>query len=157
MKRRLEIKEININDVMSDVMALVSVPLRDSNIKVLKNLGDVPLIEGDSNQLKQVFLNIINNAIFAMGDSGTLGITTWSGKGNVYIEIYDTGKGIPQEVLHRIFEPFFTTKHEKGTGLGLSISFKIIQSHHGRIDVESEEGKGTRFIIVLPVRVAQVS
>ncbi|TAL22088.1 MAG: HAMP domain-containing protein [Nitrospirae bacterium] len=153
-KRPLEIKEIRINDIMSEVLALTAVPLKDSSIKISKSYEDVPVIEGDANQLKQVFLNIINNAIFAMQDGGSLGIATRRGRDdNIYIEISDTGKGIPQEILQRIFEPFFTTKQEKGTGLGLSISYKIIQSHNGRIDVESEEGRGTKFTVVLPVGV----
>ncbi len=154
-KRPLEIKEININDILSEVLALVSIPLKDSNINISKSYGDIPLIEGDPNQLKQVFLNIINNAIFAMQGGGTLTAKTRMGRDSVYIEICDTGKGIPKELLQRIFEPFFTTKQEKGTGLGLSISYKIIQSHKGRIDVESEEGRGSKFAVVLPVSVRQ--
>ncbi|MBI5204473.1 MAG: HAMP domain-containing protein [Nitrospirae bacterium] len=155
-KRPLEIKEIQINDIMSEVLALAAVPLKDSNIKLSKFYGDIPLIEGDANQLKQVFLNVINNAIFAMQGGGSLGVTTaMMANDNVHIEIHDTGKGIPKEILQRIFEPFFTTKQEKGTGLGLSVSYKIIQSHNGRIDVESEEGRGTKFTIVLPVSVKQ--
>lgn len=155
-KRPLEIKEIQINDIMSEVLALAAVPLKDSDIKLSKFYGDMPLIEGDANQLKQVFLNIINNAIFAMQGGGSLGVTTaMTDNDSVYIEIHDTGKGIPKEILQRIFEPFFTTKQEKGTGLGLSVSYKIIQSHNGRIDVESEEGRGTKFTIVLPVSVKQ--
>lgn len=155
-KRPLEIKEIQINDIMSEVLALAAVPLKDSNIKLSKFYGDIPLIEGDANQLKQVFLNVINNAIFAMQGGGSLGVTTTiMANDNVHIEIHDTGKGIPKEILQRIFEPFFTTKQEKGTGLGLSVSYKIIQSHNGRIDVESEEGRGTKFTIVLPVSVKQ--
>jgi two-component system NtrC family sensor kinase len=66
------------------------------------------------------------------------------------VEVSDNGHGIPEDVLPKIFEPFFTTKRDKGTGLGLSISYKIIQSHKGRIDVWSEEGKGTKFTIFLP-------
>ena len=155
-KRPLEIKEIQINDIMSEVLALAAVPLKDSNIKISKLYGDIPLIEGDANQLKQVFLNIINNAIFAMQGGGSIGVTTtMTDKDSVHIEIQDTGKGIPKEILQRIFEPFFTTKQEKGTGLGLSVSYKIIQSHNGRIDVESEEDRGTKFTIVLPVSVKQ--
>ncbi len=92
-----------------------------------------------------------------MQDGGTLSVSTRINRGNVYIDISDTGRGIPKEVLHRIFEPFFTTKQEKGTGLGLSISYKIIQSHNGSIDVESEESKGTKFTVTLPVNVRQFS
>lgn len=156
-KRPLEIKEIRINDIMSEVLALAAVPLKDSDIKISKFYEDVPMIEGDANQLKQVFLNIINNAIFAMQGGGSLSVAVRKGRDDsIYIEFSDTGKGIPHEILQRIFEPFFTTKQEKGTGLGLSISYKIIQSHNGRIEVESEEGRGTKFTVVLPVSVKQL-
>jgi signal transduction histidine kinase/HAMP domain-containing protein len=156
-KRPLEIKTIDINEIVEDVLALTSINIKDSNINISKNLGDIPSIEGDANQLKQVFLNIVNNAIFAMNGGGVLGLTTTMVRDNVYVEISDTGKGIPKEVLHRIFEPFFTTKQEKGTGLGLSISYKIIQSHQGRIDIESEENKGSKFTVVLPISLKQLS
>jgi signal transduction histidine kinase/HAMP domain-containing protein len=149
-KRPLEIKTININEILEEAIGLTSFQIKDKQIRISKSLGEIPPIDGDSNQLKQVFLNIINNAVFAMQRSGVLGITTYAQAEELYVVISDTGYGIPKEVLPKIFDPFFTTKKEKGTGLGLSISFKIIQSHNGNIIVESEEGKGTRFTITLP-------
>ena len=86
-----------------------------------------------------------------MQNDGALGITTSLVGGNIHVAISDTGKGIPKEVASRIFEPFFSTKQEKGTGIGLSVSFKIIQSHNGRIMVDTEEGKGSTFTVILPI------
>lgn len=150
-KRPLELKNLQVNDILRDVIDLVSFKLKDSRIKISKEYGDTPVIRGDKNQLKQVFLNLINNAIYSMDGEGTLGITTGTRDGHVLISISDTGKGIPKDIQERIFEPFFTTKSDKGTGLGLSVSYKIIQSHRGRIELQSEENKGCRFTVVLPV------
>lgn len=149
-KRALSMEMVKINSILKDVIGLVSIQLKDTKIKIMESYGDIPLIEGDANQLKQVFLNIINNAIFALQDEGVLEISTYSKQDNIYITISDTGKGIPKEIMSRLFEPFFTTKKEKGTGLGLSISYKIVQSHNGRIEVESEENKGSKFTVILP-------
>lgn len=151
-KRSLELRDVQVNDILNDVMELISIKLKDTRVMISKELGDIPIIRGDKNQLKQVFLNIINNALYSMDGEGTLGINTYSRDGEVLVSISDTGKGIPKDVQERIFEPFFTTKKEKGTGLGLSVSYKIIQSHGGRIEVESEAGRGCRFTVALPVR-----
>jgi signal transduction histidine kinase len=97
-------------------------------------------------------MNIINNALEAIEGEGKIFIRTWKEKKRVYISIKDTGIGMTESVKRRIFEPFFTTKEVgKGTGLGLSISFGIIDKHQGKINVHSERGKGTEFIIELPV------
>lgn len=102
-------------------------------------------------QINQVFMNIISNAIEALGDSGELRINTARLNDVIEIKIQDDGVGIPEEIKSKIFDPFFTTKDVgKGTGLGLSISYGIIEKHHGRITVESEPGEGTTFIIKLP-------
>jgi signal transduction histidine kinase len=151
-KRPLELKDVQVNDILNDLMDLISIKLKDTRVVISKELGGIPVIRGDKNQLKQVFLNIINNAVYSMDGEGTLGINTYLRDGDVLVSISDTGKGIPKEIQERIFEPFFTTKKEKGTGLGLSVSYKIIQSHGGRIDVESEVGRGCRFTVALPVR-----
>jgi signal transduction histidine kinase len=150
-KRSLEMKNIDINDLMKEVMGLVQLQLKDTKITINEDYNDIPSTEGDPNQLKQVFLNLINNAMFAMQNQGTLGISTKTFGNNIRVAISDTGRGMSKEVLSRIFEPFFSTKKEKGTGIGLSVSYKIIQSHKGRIEVESEEGKGSTFTIILPI------
>jgi signal transduction histidine kinase len=153
-KRSLQIKEVDVNAVLDEVIELTMLQIKDTSITVKKDYGRLPLIEGDENQLKQVFINVINNAIFAMDSSGVMEIGTLARLGNVYIKISDTGQGIPKELQGRIFEPFFSTKKEKGTGIGLSVSYKIIQSHKGHIDVESEPGKGSTFTVVLPIKMS---
>ncbi|TAN38467.1 MAG: HAMP domain-containing protein [Nitrospirae bacterium] len=152
-RRPLEVKEVAVNNLLKETVSLVRVQLKDARIKITEQYGNLPVIMGDPNQLKQVFLNILNNAVHSMTDGNReLSITSSTDNSAVHIAITDTGHGIPADVLPRIFEPFFTTKKEKGTGLGLSITYKIIQSHRGRIDVRSEIGKGTTFTIVLPVQ-----
>jgi two-component system NtrC family sensor kinase len=109
----------------------------------------------DSAQLQQVFLNILNNAIDAIGKDGEIHLETrYLAKNNeIGIEIHDSGPGIPKEILNKIFDPFFTTKEVgKGTGLGLSISYSIVEKLGGRMMVASEDDKGTSFIIYFPVR-----
>ncbi|MHB8880175.1 MAG: ATP-binding protein [Thermodesulfovibrionales bacterium] len=152
-RRPLEVKEVAVNSLLKETVALVRVQLKDARIKITEQYGNLPVIMGDPNQLKQVFLNILNNAVHSMTEGNReLAITSSTDGNAVHIAISDTGHGIPADVLPRIFEPFFTTKKEKGTGLGLSITYKIIQSHRGRIDVRSETAKGTTFTIVLPVQ-----
>jgi len=121
--------------------------------QVIKQYGDLPEIECCLSQLNQVFMNLLVNAGQAMKERGTIWIRTGAGNETVWIEIEDTGKGIPAEHIARIFDPFFTTKPVgQGTGLGLSLSYGIINKHGGRIDVKSTEGKGTCFRIWLPIR-----
>ncbi len=121
--------------------------------KVIKDYGDIPNIFCLISQLNQVFMNLLVNAGHAIEKQGEIRIrTAMSGENQVLVEICDTGSGIPKENLNRIFEPFFTTKPVgKGTGLGLSLAYSIIQRHHGKIEVDSEAGKGTCFRITLPV------
>jgi signal transduction histidine kinase len=149
-KRSLNVKNIDINHVLKEVITLSNIR-RERDIEVSVNFGEIPLIRGDENQLKQVFINIINNALFAMNGKGSINITTRADGDRVSAEISDTGSGIAREHLSRIFEPFFSTKKEKGTGIGLSVSYKIIQSHNGHIDVHSEQGSGSTFRVELPV------
>lgn len=124
-----------------------------NRITVVKNYNpDVPKIEAYGGQLNQVFMNILDNAQDAMEETGTLTINVLKQDTNVQIEFIDTGKGIPEENLKKVFDPFFTTKPVgKGTGLGMSISYRVINDHNGTIKVESEVGKGTKFIITLPI------
>ena len=119
---------------------------------VTKEYGTLPLVKCLASQLNQVFMNLIVNASHAIKEAGLITIRTGCENEWVWIEIGDSGVGIPPENLTRIFEPFFTTKPVgKGTGLGLSLSYNIIAKHGGRIEVESELGKGTRFTVHLPV------
>jgi two-component system NtrC family sensor kinase len=105
--------------------------------------------------MQQVILNIINNAHHAItekGERGTISLKTYSDDENVYLEIADTGVGIPEIVINRIYEPFFTTKDVgKGTGLGLSIVYSAVKAHGGDIQVDSVAGEGSTFIVSIPV------
>jgi signal transduction histidine kinase len=123
------------------------------------NLTEKPLwIYGNFNELQQVILNIINNAIDAMPDGGQLEVTTLTQDNSAIISLTDSGVGISPGDIDLIFDPFFTTKPEgKGTGLGLSISHGIVQDHGGHIDVESTLGRGSTFTIKLPLRVKEFS
>jgi two-component system, NtrC family, sensor kinase len=123
----------------------------------VKDYGKIPKIHASSTQLKQVFLNLINNAAHAMADQpkrGKLTLRTRSETEDmIRIEIEDSGTGIPADVLPKIFDPFFTTKDVgKGTGMGLSICYRIIQTHGGTISARSQPGIGTTFTIILPHR-----
>jgi signal transduction histidine kinase len=125
-------------------------------VELHKQYGEIPLVECLPSQLNQVFLNILVNAGHAIEQRGQITVSTRVEGERVYIEISDTGKGIAEQHLARVFEPFFTTKPiGKGTGLGLSISYGIIKKHGGEIDVRSEVGVGTTFLIKLPVRQPQ--
>jgi signal transduction histidine kinase len=120
---------------------------------LVKEYGVIPEVECLSSQINQVFMNLLVNAAQAIADKGTITLRTCQIGNEVQIEIIDTGQGIPKENLEKIFDPFFTTKPiGKGTGLGLSLSFGIIQKHHGKIEVESQLGKGTTFRIHLPIK-----
>ena len=122
--------------------------------EVIKEYGDIPDVECLPSQINQVVMNMVVNAAHAMGDGrGKITIRTGSAADKVWIEIADTGRGIPPENRNRIFEPFFTTKPVgKGTGLGLSLAYGIVRKHGGSIEVESEVGKGTMFRVTLPIR-----
>ena len=122
--------------------------------EVIKEYGDLPEIECIASQLNQVFMNLFVNASHAIESQGTITIRTGRDNAdNVYIEVIDTGKGIEDQHLKKLFDPFFSTKPVgEGTGLGLSLSYSIIQKHGGRIEVESELKKGTKFTVWLPIK-----
>jgi signal transduction histidine kinase len=121
-------------------------------VEVEKKLGNIPLVPCQGGRISQVLLNVIDNALGAMPEGGKLSIATFQQDQQVAIEVTDTGTGMSQEVQSKIFDPFFTTKEVgKGTGLGLSISYGIVKDHGGKFEVESKEGQGTRFLILLPI------
>jgi two-component system NtrC family sensor kinase len=119
--------------------------------EVVKEYGALPEVECLPSQLNQVFMNLLVNASHAIEERGTITIRSGHRENEVWVEITDTGKGIPAENMKKIFDPFFTTKPVgSGTGLGLSLSYGIIEKHHGRIEVQSIVGSGTTFRICLP-------
>ena len=144
--------ETSINRLLADVLALVSKQLEHQTVEVELDLDpELPDILAIANNLRQVFLNLILNAVDAMPDGGRLMISTCQHEGDrVAVMIGDTGRGIAPQDLSRIYEPFYTTKIE-GTGLGLSITYGIIEAHNGEIAVESDPGAGTTFSIEFPI------
>jgi len=153
-KREAITKEVDIHKLLDEIVDLREREASYSNIRFVKDYGsEVTQIYSDPSQLRQVFLNLVNNAMDAIHKGGEIRIETRTGeRGSACIRIQDTGMGIPKENLGKIFDPFFTTKPPgKGTGLGLSICHGIIEKLGGAIEVTSQVGKGTTFAIVLPV------
>ena len=120
----------------------------------LKKDPDLPLVEHDSDQIHQVLLNLLLNAVQAIDTSGSVRVEICTLEEDAAISVTDTGRGIAPEHLPNIFRPFYTTKGN-GTGLGLSLARRIVEEHHGRIEVTSEVGKGTKFVLILPLRQGQ--
>ncbi len=151
-------EDIDINEVLSQTITFLENEARYRAIDIRTDFQkDLPFVASDAAQLQQVFLNIIDNAIDAIGKDGSITVRTRAvhDPDEVVISVSDTGPGIPRDKLSKIFDPFFTTKKVgEGTGLGLTISFSIIQKLGGAIRVESEEGRGATFIIALPQRKA---
>jgi signal transduction histidine kinase len=151
---KLEMEDINA--ILEGMLLLISTETKKKFVQVVKEYTpDLPLVRVDREQIKQVFLNILLNALEATPENGTITVKTRSflkpgGEHYVQVEVTDTGCGIPCEYLEDIFTPFFTTKI-KGSGLGLSISNQIIQDHKGYIDVESYVNRGSTFFINLPI------
>ncbi len=140
----------NVHQGIDSTLRLLGNILKD-RIQIHKNYGELEELECLPGKLNQVFMNILGNAAQAIEGEGDIWIKTWADSEYMYISIKDNGAGMPGDVKSRIFEPFYTTKKVgKGTGLGLSISFGIVEEHGGKIEVQSEEGKGTKFVIMLP-------
>jgi len=158
---RTEMQAVNLTAVLDTVLTLTHKQLQHANVVVARHwAADLPEIQANPDHLKQVFLNLLLNAIDAMPEGGELRLgaeratlpTPAAGPPQpaVRLEFHDTGRGMPPEILSHIFEPFFTAK-DSGTGLGLSVSYGIIQMHNGQITATSQVNQGTRFSIVLPV------
>ena len=148
---------IDINELISHALNYTKIRWKnDADSKgiqynIHKNLSPLPRIKGSASELREVFTNMINNALDAMSQGGDITIGTNAEDNQLVITIEDTGSGIPRSVKDRIFDPFFTTKGVQSTGLGLSVSYGIINRHNGSIEVDSREGQGTIFTIRLPV------
>jgi two-component system NtrC family sensor kinase len=143
----------SLNRLLDDVVGGVKEQeFRVSNIKLVRNYAlDLPELMLDPDQMRQVFLNIINNAHDAINGSGKITLTTRHDNGTVSATVTDTGSGMTSERMQKIFMPFFTTKEVgKGTGLGLPISLNIVEAMGGRIEVQSMPGAGSSFTVVFP-------
>lgn len=152
-----DVKKVDLHDGINSTLILLnsSIP---GKIRVIREFGELPMVECLAGKINQVFMNIINNAIHALADhmeeitDPKITVRTTAFADHVVVEIEDNGPGMPEQVKQRIFEPFFTTKPVgKGTGLGLSIVYSIIENHKGTLEVNTEEGQGTTFIISLPI------
>lgn len=156
-KESVDTKEIDVNQLIDRVLAIFVAEIKYKNIQLFKKFdNELPLFKANADLLRQVFHNLIKNAIDAMANGGSLTISTLKclkdEKPCLCIQFTDTGYGIPKESLDKIFDPFFTTKEEgKGVGMGLTIAYTTIQNHGGSISVSSEVGKGSTFTIELPL------
>ncbi len=148
-----DVKPANLHDGLDSTLMLLAHKLR-RGIKVSKYFDEnLPQVECYPGKINQVFMNILSNAVQALGTDGEIILRTWQEGENVFVSIKDNGPGISEEIKAKIFEPFFTTKPSgEGTGLGLSITSAIIQKHKGHITVNSQPGEGAEFIICLPVK-----
>lgn len=144
-------KRGNINKVLEDLTEFVKYELQESNIKLETCFKkDLPKVDMDEKYLKQALINIIKNAMAAIGTDGTLTVSTREDQGFVHIDISDTGIGMTEEQMAKIFEPYYTTK-EFGSGLGLTVVYKVLKEHGGEVTVNSKESQGTTFTLSLPV------
>jgi signal transduction histidine kinase len=143
-------QKTDLNQVVKEVAAMMVELAREKGISLGDKLSPVPSLVADPNQLKQVLVNLIKNALEATETNGRISLATGFENGQAWFSVEDTGKGMPQEVLDNIFHPFFTTK-DKGTGLGLAVIHKIITDHHGSIQVDSAPGRGSTFLVRLPL------
>jgi two-component system, NtrC family, sensor kinase len=153
--RRTVRQKTELNPIVDEVISMVTPEFHKKKMTLEKNLSaDVPQLQLDPGQIKQVFLNLLMNALYAGYEKGRVEITSRlieQGR-QVAVEFFDNGQGIEPQVIDKIFDPFFTTKPQgMGTGLGLSVSYGIVQEHHGDIRVKSKPGEWTRFTLILPV------
>lgn len=138
-----------LQPILESVLSLLDSELKEFGIEAITSFADIPPLPLDRNQIRQVFVNIIQNGIQSMENGGTLTLVTREENGWIEIEVRDTGEGISEENLPRIFEPFFSTKHA-GVGLGMHVSQRIVQNHGGSIQVRSRLGEGTIVTIRAP-------
>lgn len=152
-KEEFTFEPIDLNENIQSSLMLLSHEFISRNINICFNRGyEMPMIMASDNHLQSVWTNLIMNSIEAIsGETGKVTISSQFDGSNFIVKVEDDGNGIPNECIGQIFEPFFTTKRsEEGTGLGLTSVRRIVQAHNGQIMVESEEGKGTTFTVVLP-------
>ncbi len=143
---------VNLNDCLDSTINLAGNEI-GQKVQVIRQYGRIPDIECLPSEINQVLLNLLLNAVQAVDTRGTITVRSGGEDGKVWVEVADTGCGIPPENLKHIYDPFFTTKPVgTGTGLGLSITYGIVRKHGGRIDVQSEPAKGTTFRVALPIR-----
>ena len=147
-----QLKPVSLNEIVEKTLALLRPELDNRELAVKEKLAArLPEAPLDAAQIQQVLVNLIKNAMQAMTKGGTLTLRTGEGSEGVWVSVADTGGGIPQEQINRIFDPFYTTK-KKGNGLGLMIVQRIVRAHGGRVELESQVGRGSTFSIWFPLR-----
>jgi PAS domain S-box-containing protein len=152
-----ELFKVDINSIIKDSIEITKPKWKDEvqsrgvRIEIVSNFGEIPSVSGSASEFREVFTNMIFNAIEAMPEGGKIEVRTFEKRKDVFIQISDTGIGIAEEAKKKIFEPFFTTKPFSNTGLGLSMSYGIVKRFGGEIEVESKVGLGTTFTIILPI------
>jgi len=152
---RAKAQDVNINERLDAAIEIARVASYSDDIQLEKNYQPLPLLKSKPEEIQQIFVNIIQNAVQAMQGKGRLSISSLQSNSKIIITIRDTGPGIPQEHLSKIFDPFFTTKDQgEGTGLGLNIVHRIVRNYGGTIQVESRVGKGTAFQVSFPVELS---
>ncbi|MBW2169127.1 MAG: two-component sensor histidine kinase, partial [Deltaproteobacteria bacterium] len=153
--RKMEphLEDVDINGTINQTIDMLENYARTNNIDIQTDLDkDIPIIAGDEAQLQQVFMNLISNAIDAIGKNGLVQVKSRREGTNIAVSIRDDGPGIPQDQQKKVFDPFFTTKGTgKGTGLGLWVTYDIIKGMGGAITLKSEVGKGTTFVVNIPI------
>jgi two-component system, NtrC family, sensor kinase len=157
--RKMEphVEDVDVNGTLKQTISLLENYAKNNNISIQTGLSpELPIIAGDQSQLQQVFLNLISNAIDAIGKDGVIRVGSLRSNGEIHVTVADNGHGIPEEVQKKVFDPFYTTKQSgKGTGLGLWISYNIIEKMGGVIAVSSKLGEGTTFLVRLPIVVPE--
>jgi signal transduction histidine kinase len=154
--RRPQVRQSNLNTTVEHAVMLARQQVLSRPIKIeLEKSPDLPEVEHDSDQVHQVLLNLLLNAVQALEGPGTVRVEIGSRDGYASVVVSDTGRGIAPQNLPNIFRPFYTTKGD-GTGLGLSLAHRIVEDHHGRIEVSSVVGKGSTFTVLLPFHVPTV-
>ena len=150
-------KVMDVNEVIRDVKALMGDAIQEKGMVLEDRLAlELPPVEVDPNQIKQVLVNLVKNAAEATEGEGKIILSSGAKDGQVWFAVQDTGKGMSEDVLEKIFHPFYTTK-DKGTGLGLAVINKIITDHHGTIAVDSSAGAGSTFTVKLPEKGAHAA
>jgi two-component system NtrC family sensor kinase len=153
--RRMEprLEDVDVNQTINQTVDILENYARNNNIDIQTDLSPhLPIIAGDQAQLQQVVLNLVNNAIDAIGKDGSIAVKTTADKSEIRIVVRDSGPGISESMQKKVFDPFFTTKSTgKGTGLGLWISYSIIEKMGGNLALQSKEGQGAAFTITLPI------
>jgi signal transduction histidine kinase len=147
----IKLERTNLGEVLDSVLGFIEKDLSKKNISLVTELAEQGDVTMDVEKMVRVFYNLAGNAADAMKDGGTLTVRTAQSNGRLVIEFSDTGCGIPDEIRNKIFEPFFTHGKKHGTGLGLAIVKKIVEDHHGKLEIESEVNRGTTMRILIPM------